>query len=220
MTDDVTPLATTADLLAGPFADLFMQFDPDVVDGFLADATRICEDETDRRLAPFTGLIESHRATGIDPEEYGDAGGIPIDPAGVVGASYAAALGSTSLVRHVYLDQYAPRYPEMWSYSDLNVLILRSFGGTQLIPADRVTGPEADTGHLWFPLGTYLPAGSLVRVTYSGGFTTVPRSLSRACRLMAAHLAVGELRPGQTTHDADTLRTQAVEILASYIRPH
>ncbi len=220
MSDDVTPLAGVAQLMAGPFADLFVHFDPDTVQEFLVDATRICEDETDRRLAPFTRIVESHRAAGIDPDEFGDAGGIPIDPQGVVGASYAAALGTTQLVRHVYLDQYAPRYPEMWSYSDISVLILRSFGGSQLIPADRLTGPEPDSGHLWFPLGTYLPSGSLIRITYSGGYTTVPASLSRACRLMAAHLAVTELRPGTTTHDADTLRGQAVDILVSYVRPH
>jgi len=206
--------------MAGPFADLFVHFDPDVVQGFLADATRMCEDETDRRLAPFTGLIESHRASGVDPDEYGDAGGIPIDPQGVVGASYAAALGTTSLIRHVYLDQYAPRYPEMWTYSDVQVLILRSFGGSQLIDPSRLVGPEPDSGHVWFPLGTYLPTGSLIRVTYSGGYATVPASLSRACRLMTAHLAVTELRPGTTQHDADTLRGQAVDILVSYVRPN
>ena len=220
MSDAVTPLAAVAQLIAGPFADLFINFTPDVVTGFLADATRMCEDETDRRLAPFTGLVETHRASGVDPEEYGDAGGIPIDPQGVVGASYAAALGSTALIRHVYLDQYAPRYPEMWTYTNISVLILRSFGGSQLIEPGRLVGPESDSGHVWFPLGTYLPAGSLIRVTYSGGYTlAVPASLSRACRLMAAHLAVSELRPGATTHDADALYAQAVGILASYVRP-
>lgn len=220
MSDTVTPLATVAQLIAGPFADLFVNFPPDVVAGFLADATRMCEDECDRRLAPFTNIVEAHRAAGVDPEEYGDAGGIPIDLQGVVGASYAAALGTTSLVRHVYLEQYAPRYPEMWSYSNLNVLILRSFGGSQLIDPARLIGPEPDTGHLWFPLGTYLPAGSLIRVMYAGGYTqAVPASLSRACRYMAAHLAVTELRPGATAHDADELRAQAAEILASYVRP-
>ncbi|WP_194923198.1 hypothetical protein [Catenulispora pinisilvae] len=220
MTDTVTPLATVAQLMGGPFADLFVHFDPDVVQEFLVDATRMCEDETDRRLALFTGLVESHRASGVDPDEYGDAGGIPIDPQGVVGASYAAALGTTSLIRHVYLDQYAPRYPEMWTYSDVQVLILRSFGGSQLIEPSRLVGPEPDSGHVWFPLGTYLPTGSLIRVTYSGGYATVPASLSRACRLMAAHLAVTELRPGTTQHDADTLRGQAVDILVSYVRPN
>lgn len=92
MFDAGTLLASVAQLMAGPFADLFVHFDPDVVQQFLVDATRKCEDETDRRLAPFTGLVESHRASGVDPDEYGDAGGIPIDPQGVVGASYAAAL--------------------------------------------------------------------------------------------------------------------------------
>lgn len=58
---DVKTLTSVADPLAGPFPNPFMQFDPDVVEGILADATRICEDETDRRLTPFTGLVESHR---------------------------------------------------------------------------------------------------------------------------------------------------------------
>lgn len=95
----------------------------------------------------------------------------------------------------------------MWIYPDVQVLILRSSGGSQLIEPSRLVGPEPDSGHVWFPSGAYLPAGSLIRVTYSGGYTrAVPASLSRVCQLMAAHLAVTELRPGTTQHDADILR--------------
>jgi hypothetical protein len=62
---------------------------------------------------------ESHRAQGIDPDEYSDAGSMPMDIHGTLGTSYANALGAGDQVRHVWLNEYAPRYPELWGYANI-----------------------------------------------------------------------------------------------------
>src|SRR5690242_1674804 len=117
-TDTLTPLTTWAQLTNGAFADLVRSYtDPTAQTELLAEATRLCEEACGRRLAPFTGLVETERATGIDPDEYIDAGNVPLDLAGTLGKSYAYAMGTTSLVRHGWLSEYAARYPEMWTYS-------------------------------------------------------------------------------------------------------
>jgi hypothetical protein len=82
---------------------------------FLLEGTRMCEDATARRLVPFT-ITETHRAEGIDPDEYGDAANLPMDIRGTLGQSYAQAIGAQQLVRHSWVDEYAPRYQDMWAY--------------------------------------------------------------------------------------------------------
>lgn len=216
-TDTPIPLATAAQMQEGAFRDLVANYSPAALDSLLIEATRACETECHRRLTRFT-VTETHRADGVDPDEYADTTSIPIDFAGTLGRSYAMALGAQSLVRHLWVDQYPAEFPEMWTYSNVSALIIRSFGGSQPVPASQLTGPEPD-GHLWFQLGTFLPIGSLVRVTYSGGYTTVPKDLVRACKFMAASLAVTELDPLQHAgHDAANLIGQAVAWLSPYTR--
>ena len=65
--DTPTPLATSAQMKEGAFADLVRSFDDPALDQLMVEATRACETECSRRLAPFT-MTESHRAEGIDPE--------------------------------------------------------------------------------------------------------------------------------------------------------
>lgn len=217
--DSPTPLATAADLKTGAFADLVRTYTDQALNAFMIEATRLCEDYAGRRLAPFTSLPETHRAQGVDPDELTDSAGLPMDIQGTLGRSYANALGGQDLVRHVWLNEFAPRYPDLWAYSDLSVTIVRSYGGTQVMNDVQLEGAEPDSGHVWFQLGTFLPIGSLIRVTYSGGYQTVPASLVRACKLMAASLAVTELDPVvQTGHDAGNLRDQAEKALAPYVR--
>jgi hypothetical protein len=219
--DTPIPLATNVDLSSGAFADLVRSYKVQDLDTIMIEATRLCEDYCERRLAPFTNLPESHRAQGVDPDELSSGGGMPMSLQGTLGTSYANALGSAgNMVRHVWLNEFAPRYPDMWTYSSLAVSILLSEGGTQSVPVTQLVGAEPDSGHVWFQLGTLLPVGSLIRITYSGGYSTVPASLVRACKFMAASLIVTELDPLRRGegHDPDALRSQAEEVLAPYAR--
>lgn len=216
--DSPVPLATSADMQSGQFADLVRDYSPSDLDELMIEATRVCEGIAGRRLAPFTGVPETHRATGIDPDEYSDAASVPLDLQGTLGRSYSDALGAGDQVRHCWLNEFAPRYPEMWTYSNVQVTILRSYGGSSALAAGNVIGAEADSGHIWFTLGTFLPLGSLIRAVYDGGYTTVPADLARACKLQAAVLVLGEIDPAGTQfgHDPGALRTQAEDILCRY----
>lgn len=216
--DSPVPLASSADMQGGQFADLVRDYSPSDLDQLMIESTRVCEGIAGRRLAPFTGVPESHRATGIDPDEYTDAAGMPLDLQGTLGQSYADALGSGDQVRHVWLNEFAPRYPEMWTYANLQVTILRSYGGTSPVASASLIGAEPDSGHIWFTLGTFLPVGSLIRVQYDGGYSTVPADLARACKLQAAVLVLGEIDPAGTqfSHDPGALSAQAEQILCRY----
>ncbi|MFD9564347.1 hypothetical protein [Streptomyces sp. NPDC059994] len=218
--DSPVPLATAADMQTGQFADLVRDYSISALDDLMIEATRLAEGMCGRRLAPFTGVPESHRAQGIDPDEYTDAASMPMDLQGTLGRSYSNALGAGDQVRHVWLNEYAPRYPEMWTYTGLQVTILRSYGGTQTVASTSLIGAEADSGHIWFSLGTFLPVGSLVRVTYGGGYATVPADLGRGCKLLAASLVLGEIDPAGTQfgHDRGVLAGQAETILSNYQR--
>ncbi len=217
--DPGTPLCSYAQFTEGPFGDLVSDWDEDTVSDFLIEGTRLCEDACDRRLAPFT-KTETQRASGIDPDEYEDSANLPMDIISVLGASYAAALGASSLVRHCWLDEFAPRYADMWSYSDVTVTVIRSYGGTEtLAPGQILNGPEPDTGHLWFQLGQFIPVGSRIQIAYSGGYTiATPASLVRGCRFMTAYLVLKELDPATTVHDPDQLHADALMVMSEYAR--
>lgn len=216
--DTVTPLVSVAGFQGSAFNDLATNLQAGELAQVLTEATRACESVVGRRLAPFT-ITETHRAEGVDPDEYGDnSTSLPLDLPGTVGRSYASALGAGSLVRHVWLNNYAGRYPEFWTPYVVNSLtIVRSYGGSQSVVPTNMQGPEPDSGHLWFQIGTFLPIGSLIRVNYSGGYSTVPADLVRACKAMAASIIIKELDPNLgTQHDPDLLRDEAIEFLSAY----
>ncbi len=219
MADSPVPLCSPAQFSTGALADLVRGYSPQGLVDLLIEGTRRCEDLTQRRLAPFT-ITETSRADGIDPDEYTDSANLPMDIRSVLGASYAAALGASSLVRHAWLSEFAPRYPEMWAYRDVSVTIIRSYGGTQQVSQAQVlSGPEPDTGHLWLQLGIFLPVGSRVQVTYSGGYVvSTPASLVRANKWISAEIALRELNPAETDHNPDQLHEAALEWLAPWMR--
>jgi hypothetical protein len=219
MTDPVIPLCSVEQFTAGAFGDLVEGFSPQDVSDLMGEATRACEDLTERRLAPFT-VTETMRAEGIDPDEYADSTNLPLSVQSSLGASYAQALGVSSLVRHCWLSEYAVRYQDMWAYSGVQVTFISSYGGTNLAAGTQLlSGPEPDSGHLWFQPGTFLPVGSRIQVTYSGGYTVaVPASLVRAGKFMAAYLAIRTLEPGTTSHDPDQLYADAKTLLEPYTR--
>ncbi|NUP48070.1 MAG: hypothetical protein HOW97_12255 [Catenulispora sp.] len=217
--DAPTPLITWAQLTEGAFKDLVRSYTGQQAQtDLLLEATRLCEDHCDRRLAPFTAVVESQRAIAMDVEDTLDAY-IPLDPTSQLGLSRAQSLGSTLLVRHCWVREFPPRYPELWQASVQQIELRRSFSGSQLVDTSQIQF-EPDTGHVRFALGTFVPAGTTVLVTYSGGYQTVPASLARAAKYMAASLAVTELDPvGQTHgHDQNELRAQAEEALAVFVR--
>jgi hypothetical protein len=219
MADNPVPLCSAAQFVAGPFADLASALEPEALNTFLIEGTRLCEDECDRRLAPFTAITETHRAEGMDPDEYTDAANLPLDLQGTLGRSYAYALGASTLVRHCWLNEYAHRYPEYWSYPDDTITIVRSYGGSQVLTQENFVGPEIDSGHVWFNLGMFIPIGSLIRVMYSGGYTTIPADLVRAGKYMTASIIVRELQPDDSQHDPGLLRADAERILENWRRP-
>ena len=217
--DSPTPLCSAAQFSEGAFADLAAGYTGTALADLMVEATRACESECGRRLAPFT-ITESHRAEGIDPDEYADSANLPMDLQGTLGRSYAYALGASTLVRHCWLDEYAPRYQDLWSYSvSPTVTLVRSYGGSETLTASQIIGPEPDSGHVWFQLGTFLPIGSLIRVTYSGGYTVaIPGDLVRANKFMAAWMAIKELNPEDNSRDPEQLHTDALMILSNWDR--
>jgi hypothetical protein len=218
--DSVTPLCTPDQFQSGAFADLVRDYSPQALADVLGEATRMCEDAVNRRLAPFTGKTETQTAQGIDPDEYGETGNMPVSLQATLGQSYAMALGASDLVRHTWLDEHAVRYPELWTYGNVQVTIVRSYGGSEvLVPSQILNGPEPDTGHIWFQLGVFLPIGSRIKVSYDGGYTVaVPASLVRAGKLMAASIVVRELNPTATDHNPDELYLDAMKILDNWRR--
>jgi hypothetical protein len=215
--DSATPLITWAQLTEGPFADLVKGYtDPGAQASVLIEATRMCESATDRRLAPFT-LTETCRADALDVEDALDAY-VPLDPTSQLGFSRASSLGSTLLVRHYWVRHWPARNPEFWTGSLVSVNLLRSFSGAQVV--DPVTLQyESDTGHVRFQLGTFVPPGTTIVTEYSGGYSTVPADLVRACKYMAASIAATELDPlRETGHNPDDLEAKAASILVPYMR--
>lgn len=192
--DRVTPLATATQMERSPLKHLVAGMQPDELADALVRATRACENACGgRRLAPFVGLTETHQARGVDPADAAaavDLGSV----AAVTSASWARAVGQTGMVRRVWLDQCAPCFPDLWSYSDITITLHRPTGSTGAVAAADLIGggPDPETGELWFRVGTHLPVGSRVKVMYSGGYTTVPADLVQACRLMLAAEVAGE----------------------------
>jgi hypothetical protein len=219
MADSPIPLCSAAQFTESAYGDLVKGFSPQALADLLSEATRECESETGRRLVPFTSVPETHRAEGMDPDEYTDSANIPMDIQGTLGRSYAQALGVTTLVRHCWLNEFAVRYPELWTYSSISIQVVRSYGGNQNLSTSQWQGAENDSGHVWFQLGQFIPIGSLIRVAYSGGYTVaIPADLVRAGKFMTAYLAVRELNPAATDHDPDLLHTDALMALANYMR--
>lgn len=193
--DRVTPLADATDMDQSGLRDLIRALDVDELDDLMVKATRACEAACGgRRLAPFT-VTETHRAEGVDPSEFG-AYASPGDFAATISASYSRMTGAGGTqVRKVWLDQFAPLFPDMWSYGDdLTIRVYRTEGSMESLPRSVIIGegPVPDSGELWFRPGLLVPVGSRVQVTYSGKYDPVPRDLVEACCFMAAASLIDE----------------------------
>lgn len=216
MTDTGTPLCNWPQFTQGAFADLARNItDPIAQNALLLEATRMCEDFCDRRLAPFT-LTDSRRADSLDVEDALDAY-VPLDPSSQLGFSRALSLGSTLLVRHFWVREYPQRFPEMWTGAMTSILLRRSFSGDQNVDTSQIQF-EPDTGHVRFQLGTFVPPGSTIVSTYSGGYSSVPSGLMRAQKNMTASIILRELQPSAQTRDPKQLVETAERQLLGYMR--
>ncbi len=218
---DPVTLASVADFKRR-YPELVVDLDPTTIADILVEATSHLEDRTGRRLSPFTGHIYEDRLFGIDPDEYGTNADMPIDIYGSLGISQAIALGASSLVRHFWLDQFAPTYPELWTYDIQSMVIYRTYGDFQVIDFKNggIRGPDTTDGHVWLRLGTFSPEGTRVRVVYNGGYTKgIPPSLRRACLFQAAKFVILEFEP-QTRQqmNLDEIQKQIDDLIAPWVR--
>lgn len=218
---DPVTLASVADLQKR-YPELVVDIEATTLADILVEATSHLEDRTGRRLAPFTGHIYEDRLFGIDPSEYGNNADMPMDIFGSLGLSQAIALGASTLVRHFWLDQFAPVYPELWTYNIQSMTIYRTYGDFQPIDVlnGGVRGPDITDGHVWLRLGTFAPQGTRVKVVYDGGYTQgIPASLRRACLFQAAKFIILEFEP-QTRKEMDlnNIDLQIDLLIAPWIR--
>lgn len=209
MADDPIPLCSVAQFTEGAFADLVTAYPADALQDALAEATRMAEEITDRRLAPFT-ITETVRVAAIPPDEHNMRprpfyAPPPTQPANPI---------PTGLIRHFWLHERPRHYQDLWQWS-LGTIV--TSGPNSYTITDVIDGPD-DEGHVWVQPGQYLTPGSRCRVTYSGGYNPYPASLVRAGKFLTAYIIVRELNPDDTAHDPDWLHTDAVMALADWSR--
>ncbi len=215
------PLASVADLRKRWPALCNGKDDPTLY-AALVDATREIEDRTSRRLAPFTNNVEEMALVGQNPNEYG--GGqqdMPMSLQGSLGQSYASSLGINNLVRRFWLDEYAPRYPEMWEYQITQMLVQTSYNSTQdVLATGGLIDLEKTNGFAWLTIGFFAPEESRVRITYNGGYVyDIPGSLQRACLLQAVQFLILESEPQQRSHmSIDELERQITKLVAPWVK--
>ena len=218
---DPVSLASVADFQRR-YPELVVDLEPSLLADILVEATTHLEDLTGRRLAPFTGHIFQERLFGIDPMEYGNNADMPLDIYGSLGLSQAIALGASTLVRHFWLDQFAPVYPELWTYNIQSMTIFRTYGDYQPIEfADGgIRGPDVTDGHVWLRLGTFAPEGTRVQVVYDGGYTKgIPPSLRRACLFQAAKFVILEFEPQvRREMNLEEIESQVNKLISPWIR--
>lgn len=222
MATTTAPLASQGDFLEFGSNQELMQpetrWPPDNIDSLMLRATRSIESRCDRRLAPFTGLLESSRAIGvaIDGSANDD---VPLDLRGALGRAQSMAYGATALVRDFWLEQYAPVYSDNWTYTIENIELVTAYGGTEQLFVPTVEGPEADTGHVRLQLGTFCPPGTTVRFTYSGGYVDIPEDLNLACIFQAMKFvllgAEPELRASMSYKE---LEYEIMTLIAPFVR--
>ena len=222
MTDIVQGTLASVAQLQERFGELTRDVEPTVLQDILEEATQNIEDRIGRRVAPFTGHVYQDALYGIDPDEMGDGGNIPMSMLSTLGMSYADALGAGDNVRHFWLDQFAPMRPELWTYNVQSIQLYRTYGDTQPVDFGNggVLGPEVDSGHVWLRLGTFAPQGTRVQVIYDGGYTVaIPPSLRRACLFQAAKFLILEAEP-QVRRDMnlEEIDMQISMLLAPWVR--
>jgi hypothetical protein len=215
-----TPLASVANFEQGPEADLFKAILSAEQTRLMTAASRAVEAYCNRRLAPFT-ITENHRAQDIDPDELTDVG-FPLDQTAMLGMSRAQSLGANELVRHLWVNEFPPVWPDLWSGSVTAIELRRAFGGNYDFEAADLSSIqfEPEDGHIRLQLGTFSPIGTTIRVTYTGGYSTTPDDLVQAVLYKACIIALTELLPiGQAARlDKAQLQADFEATLSPYVR--
>lgn len=207
MADSVAPLCTPDQFTEGAFADLVSAYPP--LPDALIEATREIEDICSRRLSPFTGLTETVRVDTVPPDEHAQVQVTRPPVPWVPPPNFDPVLNAQ--VRHCWLPQRPPRYPDLWTYDVTAITV--SGANPYSIPADQILYGPDDEGHMWIQPGQYLAAGSRIQPTYSGGYTVaVPASLVRVCKYFTAAAIIRELNP-DVSPDPDALYASAEKIL-------
>jgi hypothetical protein len=215
------PLASVSDLRKR-YSALCQGKDDDILYAALVDATREIEDRTSRRLAPFTGHVDELGLTGVNPNEYGGSGGnMPMSLQGSLGQSYADSLGVNGLIRRFWLNEYAPRYPEMWEYQIVEMKIQTTYNSWQDVTSQSgLIDLEKTNGFAWLQIGFFAPEESRIRICYNGGYVyDTPGSLQRACLLQAVEFLILESEPQQRSHmSIDELERQITKLVAPWVK--
>lgn len=210
MTAPTPPMiAQLTDLKSGSLSSIARSINDDnYLTTVLQRAARKIESRCTRRFAPFT-TTETWVAEGVDLNYLGGMeSGLPVSMVGSLAMSKSASMGAPPLVRDVWLDQYAPMYPELWTYSNVSVTLTRAWGDSETLQQSAFEGPRVDSGYLRLPVGTLCPPGTVVSTTYSGGYTvTFPQDLIDATKFEAVKALILEIEPqarqGMDTADLD-----------------
>ena len=190
----------------------------------LEEATSNIEDRCSRRLVPFYGHIYDDRLSGIDPFSGGGfvSPGVLMDEINTLGMDRARSLNyGDSQTRHLWLDEYAPRYPELWTYNIHVFMVQNTYGSwIDIVPMGLVAPPNVTDGHCWLKIGTFAPEGSRVHVVYDGGYTEgIPPSLKRACRMQAALFIVLDNEPQlRGALSVEPLAAQIDRLIAPWVK--
>lgn len=217
----VAPLATYSQATSFLAGNQILRYitDPAAQTALMIQATRSIENQCERRLAPFTGLVESKRAIGVDTGILAGSD-MPLDLTGALGRSQALAFNSTRMVRDIWLSEYAPILPDLWAYTVSEIKLVRAYGDTELVDPASIEGPYPDSGHFRFRLGTFVPEATTVAVTYAGGYSGgIPEDLQLACIYRAYKFAILGTEPEQRK-DMSTaeLDAEILTLIAPYIR--
>lgn len=215
------PMASTADLRKR-YPALCNGKDDEILYAALVDATREIEDRTSRRLAPFQGHLQETALVGQNPNEYGGGSGdMPMSLQGSLGQSYANSLGVNNLIRRFWIDEYAPRYPEMWEYEVTEMVVQTTYNSWQNVGASSgLIDLEKTNGFAWLQIGFFAPEESRIRIVYNGGYVNdMPGSLQRACLLQAVQFLILESEPQQRTNmSIDELERQITKLVAPWVK--
>ena len=213
------PLIQVTDITNKPMVDAIKALSGAQQTELVANASMAVEDYCRRRLAAFTGLVEHHRAQEVDPDAATDYPPSMLDNQAQINMLRAQSLGATSWVRTCRVDEYPPRFPDYWSGAIASVSITRDISGSTTITPAQIAEYQQDTGFVRFPIGAYIPIGSSIQVTYSGGYVTVPGGLKQAVIFEAIELAMLDILPELSNHfDMAELKDKKQELLTEYVR--
>lgn len=217
---DYVPLATVEDMQDGPYKYMLTGGSASYLENVMVRASRRVESRCGHRFVPFTGITHTEYAEGVPMPEGSPSPGIALPLGTTMSLSRATALGSgAGWVRDVWLDEFAPQYPELWTYSDVSVSVSPPIGGGPVPVGAAVEGPYPDTGQLRLPVYTYCPPGSLITVVYGGGYTvSYPDDLVQAAMMQAAKTLILALAPERRSSGLSTsdLEAEIVTTLGPY----